>query len=333
MRAVVITEPDVLEVVKVDDPTPERDDVVVAVRGCGICGTDLHLVSGDLGLDRLPLIPGHEPWGEVVAVGSRVSNVSIGDLVAVDPSLHCGQCTPCRRGQGNMCEAWGAIGGTRSGAWADFVLAPSANAHRLPRDLPLNAAPLIEPVACAIRGLQRLNPAPDEAAIVFGAGTMGLILTLMLESRGVGPVTLVETNADRRDLARKLTRAEVLTPDEAADLRAPWVLEATGNPRAFEAALSCVQRAGTFLVFGVASPQATAQVSPHRIYADELTILGSMAILRTFGPAVDAVARHADVLAPLITDVVALENIEAGLEAVRSGTAVKVVVDPTISAA
>jgi NADPH2:quinone reductase len=158
---------------------------------------------------------------------------------------------------------------------------------------------------------------------------MGLVLTLLLQARGVGPVTIVETNAARRDLARRLTQAQVCDPEEVTDVRAPWVIEATGNPRAFESALACVQRAGTLLVFGVASPTAVAEVSPHRIYADELTIVGSMAILRTFGPAVDAVAQHADLLAPLVTDTVTLDDIGLGLEAVKSGTAVKVVVDPS----
>lgn len=332
MRAVVVPEPNVLSVENVTDPTPDRDDVVVAVRGCGICGTDLHLVTGDLGLDRLPLIPGHEPWGEVVAIGSGVRNVRTGDLVAVDPSLHCGQCGPCRRGQGNMCENWGAIGGTKPGAWAEFVVAPAANAYPLPAELPLAVAPLIEPVACAVRGLQRLNPEPDQPALVFGAGTMGMILTLLLQERGVGPVTLVDTNPSRRELAATLTGAEVCTPLEAQEMRVPWVIEATGNPVAFESALSCVARAGSFLVFGVASPEAISTVSPYRIYADELTILGSMAILRSFGPALDCVARHAERLIPLVTHTIGLADIRLGLDRVRDGSAVKVVVDPRIGA-
>lgn len=332
MRAVVVSEPGSAVLASVPDPTPGPTDVIVRVRGCGICGTDLHLVSGDLGTDRFPLIPGHEPWGEVVDCGPEVTNVRVGQLVAVDPSLHCGQCAPCRRGQGNMCEHWGAIGGTKPGAWAEFVRAPAANAYPLPEGMPLDAAALIEPVACAVRGLQRLNPDPDQPAIIFGAGTMGMILSILLEERGVGPVSIVDTNEARRDLARRLTGANVVTTEEVADMRAPWVIEATGNPRAFESAVACTSRAGTVLVFGVASPQAEASVSPYRIYADELTILGSMAILRTFGPAIESVARHADRLLPLLTHRIPLEDISEGLDAVSNGSAVKVVVDPSLAA-
>lgn len=328
MRAVVAGGPGQLAVETVDDPVPDRHGAVVEVLGCGICGTDLHLLSGDLGSDRFPLVPGHEPWGRVVALGPQAAGVREGDLVAIDPSLHCGQCDRCRRGQGNMCERWGAIGATRPGAWADFVAAPAANLHPLPESMPLAVAPLIEPVACAVRGLQRLDPEPDRPVVVFGAGTMGLVLTLLLYARGVGPVTLVEPNPARREAAARLTAARVLDVAEAAELKAPAVIEATGNPGAFEQALAAVDRAGALLVFGVAAPTARATVSPHRIYADELTILGSMAILRSFAPAVDAAARHADALAPLVTDVVSLVDIEAGIDAVATGTAVKVVVNP-----
>ncbi|MBO4205549.1 alcohol dehydrogenase catalytic domain-containing protein [Micromonospora echinofusca] len=328
MRAVVLDGPGQLAAERVDDPTPTPDGVVVAVRDCGICGTDLHLVDGDLGTDRFPLVPGHEPWGEVVAVGRDVTGYPVGTLVAVDPSLHCGRCDPCRRGHGNMCLAWGAVGATRPGAWAEYTAVPAANLYRLDESFPLAAAPLAEPVACAVRGLHRLAPRPDEPAVVFGAGTMGLILAILLDARGVGPVTLVDTNPARRELAARLTGARVTDPDGVAGHRVPWVIEATGSPSAFTAALDCVARAGHLLVFGVAAPEATAGVSPYRIYADELTILGSMAILRSFPAAVDTLRRHADRLAPLVTDRFPLADVAAALALVRSGRTVKTLLTP-----
>lgn len=331
MRAALVDAPGVIEVVDLADPSPAPDEVLLAVRECGICGTDLHLVAGELGADRFPLIPGHEFWGEIAAVGTDVDRFRVGDQVAVDPSLHCGRCARCRRGQGNMCENWGALGATRHGGWADFVAVPQANLYPLGRSFPLAAAALIEPVACAVRGLQRLDPRADEPVVVFGAGTMGLVLTLLLQSRGVGPVTVIDPIPERRTLAERLTGAQVLASHDLLPERAPWVIEATGNPRAFEQALDAVDRAGSLLVFGVANPAALAQVSPHRIYADELTVVGSMAILRSFAPAVDAVARHADVLAPLVTQRLPLGEISTALDSVRAGTTVKTVVTPTLA--
>ncbi|MEV0715771.1 alcohol dehydrogenase catalytic domain-containing protein [Asanoa sp. NPDC050611] len=332
MRAALVTAPGRVTVETVADPSPAADGVVVQVRSCGICGTDLHLVDGELGTDRFPLVPGHEPWGEIVAVGRGAAGFAVGDLVAVDPSLHCGACDPCRRGRGNMCQRWGAIGATQPGAWAEFTAVPVANLHRLGDGFPLDAVPLAEPVACAVRGLRRLGPRPDEPAVIFGAGTMGLVLAILLDIQGVGPVTLVDTNPARRELAGRLTGAAVCGSAEAADLRAPWVIEATGNPAAFEAALACVDRAGTLLVFGVANPLTTAAIPPYRVYADELTIVGSMAILHSFPPAIATIRRHADRFAPLLTDAFGLEDIGPALSLVRSGRTIKTVITPAAGA-
>ena len=109
MKAVVISAPGELEVTTVDDPTPGPREVVVRVASCGICGTDLHILEGEFA-PTLPIIPGHEFAGEVVAVGSEVTEVSVGDQVAADPNLYCGECYQCRRGRGNLCERFAAIG-------------------------------------------------------------------------------------------------------------------------------------------------------------------------------------------------------------------------------
>ena len=119
MQAVVIQEPGKIDVTEVPDPAPGPREVVVAVAGCGICGTDLHIADGQFA-PTLPVVPGHEFAGEVVAVGAEVpeSAVRVGDQVAVDPSLYCHECYFCRRGRGNQCERWGGIGVTVSGAAA-----------------------------------------------------------------------------------------------------------------------------------------------------------------------------------------------------------------------
>lgn len=327
MRAAVLRGPGEISIEDVPDPDPGPGEVVLSVSGCGICGTDLHLVDGHIGTENLPLIPGHEPWGIVTAIGTDVSDVAVGDAVAIDPSLHCGRCGPCRRGQGNMCRRWGAIGATIPGAWADYVKAPSANVYTL-SGFPLEAAPLLEPVACAWHGLERLAPRPDQPVIVFGGGTIGMLLAILLDLRGVGPVTIVDINPARRTLAARLTGCEVRSPEDVAGERAPWVIEATGSADGFTQALDSVGRAGHLLVFGVASPNALASVSPYRIYADELTIVGSMAVLRSFPAAIDVVSRHVQRLAPLITHQFELMDIWLALETVRSGESVKTLIVP-----
>ncbi len=108
MRAVVIPEPGKVEIARLDDPTPGRRDVVVEVAGCGICGTDVHILQGEFA-PTLPIVPGHEFAGSVVAVGDDVDEVRVGDQEAVDPTLYCGECRQCRLGRFNLCDRWRAI--------------------------------------------------------------------------------------------------------------------------------------------------------------------------------------------------------------------------------
>src|SRR4051812_15445459 len=131
MKAAMIVEPGVISIESVPDPAPGPRDVVVRVAGCGICGTDLHILEGEFA-PRLPVVPGHEFAGEVVEVGHDVTEVAVGDQVAVDPSLHCGECHYCRRGRGNLCERWNAIGVTVAGGAAEYAVAPVQNCYRLP---------------------------------------------------------------------------------------------------------------------------------------------------------------------------------------------------------
>src|SRR5882672_2025064 len=126
MRAAVIKESHEVSVVSVEDPTPGPREVVVDVAACGLCGTDLHILQGEFA-PSLPIVPGHEFAGEVVAVGTEVDSLSPGDRVAVDPSLYCNECHYCRLGRNNLCERYAAIGVTTSGAAAEFAVAPAAN--------------------------------------------------------------------------------------------------------------------------------------------------------------------------------------------------------------
>jgi NADPH2:quinone reductase len=331
VRAVLLREPGDVAVETVPDPSPGRDEVVVAVHGCGICGTDRHILDEGLPTARYPLIPGHEPWGEVVAVGHDVRGVRAGDVVGVDPSLHCGECDRCRRGQGNHCRRWGAIGGTVAGAWADLVAVPAANAHRLGEDYPLEVASIVEPVACALRGLERLRPRPDASALVVGGGTMGLLLAILLELRGVGPITVLEPNDERRALGATLVDARFAAPGELADQEEfEQVVDATGVPAAVEGALARVAPGGTFMVFGVSAPEARVAFSPFEVYRREITIVGSMAILRTYAPAVEVTRRHAERFRPLMTHAFGLGGFGEAIATLPRGSAIKVTLDPRL---
>src|SRR5258708_39994813 len=137
MKAVVIEEPNKVSVQQIADPTPSAGQGVIKVEACGICGTDIHVIRGEFAPTRYPIIPGHEFCGEVIAVGSEVRNLQVGDFVAVDPSLFDGTCRQCRLGRFNLCEHWNAIAVVAAnGAGAELVAGPAVNAFRLPAGLP-----------------------------------------------------------------------------------------------------------------------------------------------------------------------------------------------------
>jgi len=283
VKAAIITGIGSVEVTTVDDPVPGPRQVLVQVAACGLCGTDLHILNGEFA-PTLPVIPGHEFAGEIVAVGSQVTERRVGERVAVDPSLYCFECYYCRRGHNNLCERWAAIGVSTAGGAAQFAVAPVANCVPLPDGVHTADAALIEPLSCAVRGYDILRNQLAAHVLIYGAGTMGLMMLELAKRTGVSTVDVVDINPDRLATAAKL--GCTTTAGSAAELERPrgWdvVIDATGNHMAIQDGLGRVGKGGTFLQFGVADYAARATIEPYKIYNQEITITGSMAVLHSF---------------------------------------------------
>jgi 2-desacetyl-2-hydroxyethyl bacteriochlorophyllide A dehydrogenase len=329
VKAALINSPGEVEVTDVADPTPGRRDVVVEVAACGLCGTDLHILHGEFA-PSLPLVPGHEFAGRVVATGADVTELHTGDPVAVDPSLFCHECHYCRRGHGNLCERWGAIGVTRAGGAAEYAVAPVANCVRLPDGVRVEDAALIEPLSCAVRGYDVLRNQLAAHVLVYGSGTMGLMMLELAKRTGAATVDVVDINPDRLATANLLGCTASAT--SADELRRPrgWdvVIDATGNQNAIQDGLGRVGRGGTFLQFGVADHAARATIEPYRIYNQEITITGSMAVLHSYERAAELFAEG--VLDPevFISHRLPLDQYPRALEQFAAGTGRKIQVLP-----
>ncbi|MEW2121531.1 zinc-dependent alcohol dehydrogenase family protein [Streptomyces sp. NPDC005474] len=329
MKAAVIESVGKAVVTEVPDPTPGPREVVIEVAACGLCGTDLHILQGEFA-PTLPIVPGHEFAGEVVGVGTAVTELAVGDQVAVDPSLYCHECRYCRTGHNNLCERWAAIGVTTAGGAAQYAVAPVANCVRLPEHIRTQDAALVEPLSCAVRGYDVLRSRLGAHVLIYGSGTMGLMMLELAKRTGAASVDVVDINAQRLSTAQLLGVSGSATNADDLDRPQGWdvVVDATGNAAAIQDGLDRVAKAGTFLQFGVADYATRVTIDPYRVYNQEITITGSMAVLHSFERAAELFAAGALNPEVLISDRLPLTSYPQALNQFASGTGRKIVVVP-----
>jgi 2-desacetyl-2-hydroxyethyl bacteriochlorophyllide A dehydrogenase len=331
LRAIVFSGPGRLSLEEVPDPAPGPRDVVVRVEAVGICGTDIHVLDGEFAPTVFPIIPGHETSGVVEAVGDEVTELAPGDHVSVDPTLTCGECSFCSVGRGNLCENWNGAGVARTnGSTAELMVMPVRNVHRLHDEVDLALAAMIEPLSCAIRGYDLLPRRMGEHYLIYGAGTMGLMMAQLAPRAGAASVTVVDRNPARLDVAAEIDVTRVALSADELQRPGGWevVIDCTGVVPAIEDALSRVRRGGTFQQFGVAPTDAKASFSPFRVYNDELNITGSMAVLNTYGRAVELFTAGAIRAERMVSHAFTLDDYGQALEMFREGSGRKLQIRP-----
>ena len=320
MRAAIITEKYKLETREVAAPNVGAGEVRIRVAATGVCGTDLHLYGGHFGA-VFPLVPGHEIAGIVDQVGAGVRYLKEGDRVALDPVISCGACHHCLREMRHHCENYQALGVTRAGGFAEYVIAPERNVY-LTGNLDLEVAAFAEPLGCVAWGIKRLQPEPASKALLFGTGPIGLLLMQALLASGVSEVTVVEPNSERRALAMQLGAKLALEPNKDLsthlfDLE-PYgfdvVTEATGSPTVISQLVQYATPGGKILYYGVAPDEARVEISPYDVFRRDLTILGSFSLLGTVPQALQWLASGRVQVKPLITHRLPIEQLNLALE-------------------
>lgn len=333
MRAIVFSEPGSFSLQELPDPVAGPREVVVRVHAVGLCGTDLHVLEGEFAPTVYPIVPGHETSGVVESVGDAVTEVAPGDRVVVDPTLTCGECSFCTDGHANLCENWNGSGVARTdGSTAELVVSPVRNVHRLGDDVDLELAALVEPLSCAIRGYDLLPRRMGEHYLVYGAGTMGLMMAQLAPRAGAASVTVVDRNPSRLEAARAVGVERVATSADDVQRRGGWdtVIDCTGVVAAIEDGLSRVRRGGTFQQFGVAPTDARATYSPFRVYNDEIHIVGSMAVLNSYARAVEMFEAGALRAEPMVSHAFTLDDYGRALDVFRAGTGRKLQIRPQL---
>lgn len=329
MKAAIITGIDQISVETVPDPTPKSREVVVEVVASGICGTDLHILQGEFA-PTLPIIPGHEFSGVIVEVGKDVTEYKVGQKVAVDPSLHCGECFFCKRARGNLCENWGGIGISVPGGAAEFAAAPVKNLYLLPDEIDVRNANLIEPLSCAVRGYDVLPRIPGSHYLIYGSGTMGLMMMELARRNGASSVSMVDVNEKRLETARTLGITNLATSADQFETERGWdvVIDCTGNEKAIQDAITRTMPGGTFLQFGVANTHAKVEIEPFWVYNKEITIAGSMAVLHSFERAGDLLAVGALNADVMISHRFTLDEYPKAIQMFKDGIGRKLTIEP-----
>ena len=329
MRAAVITAPGHVEVTTLPDPTPGTKDVIIDVASCGICGTDLHILEGEF-VETFPIVPGHEFAGEIVALGAEVTDFQVGDQVAVNPSFICYECRYCRKGLTNLCEVAGGYGTSFNGGAAEFAVVGAKYCVKLPENVRAVDASLIEPLSCAIRGYDVIKNQMGNLALIYGAGTMGLMMLQLAKRAGLASVDVVDVNESKLAIAARLGCDASVTSADLLDRPYGWelVIDATGNEKAIQDGLGRVDRGGTFLQFGVASYATRATIEPYKVFRNEITITGSMATLNSYNRCVDLFATG--IIDPdiFISDRLPLEQYTHALDLFTQGKSRKIQVIP-----
>jgi D-arabinose 1-dehydrogenase-like Zn-dependent alcohol dehydrogenase len=280
VRAVVIERPHEAAFREVETPVCGPQDVLVRSRLAGVCRTDLEVLEGEL--DRrwvtYPCVPGHEWSGVVEEVGEEVRSVAAGDRVVCEGFCYCGLCRRCRAGDTNLCENYDQLGFTRGGGYGELVLAPRRVVHKLPDDVALETAVLIEPASVVLKGLQRARPEPGETIGVVGVGALGALSILFARLYAPAAIVAYGIREAELELARRLGAEAMDVSGGAARYEGELdlVVETAGAVAALELATRLPREGGRIVALGIAGGGRELSIPADRFALRDLEVIGSV---------------------------------------------------------
>jgi len=290
MKAAQFEKAHTLNVINKDLRSLKDGEVLVQVTACGICGTDVHIVEGK-SRSTPPVVLGHEYAGVITDVAKGVTDVVVGQHVGVDPNVSCGICFYCRRGLVHPCTSLRAFGVDMDGGMAEYSIVPAGQTRALPDGMTAAMSAFIEPVSCAIHGIDLARIKSGDRVVILGGGTMGLIMIQLARNAGAEQVIVVEPLESKRAIAQRIGADTVLDPLtvdikdailDLTDVGADVVIECVGKPATMEMSLDLARRGGVIEFFGVCPIGEKASVEPNKMYSKELTIVGSYVNPHTF---------------------------------------------------
>ncbi len=340
MKAAVISAQGGAELKDVPVPSVGPGEILVHMRTCGICGTDLEKIRGE---HITPPILGHEVSGDVEQTDGEVRGFKKGDRVLVHHHVSCGNCFYCKNELETLCQAYPRSNLDPCGV-AEYFRVPATlvgggAVYRLPESMSYEEGSQVEPTACCIRALRKAGVMTGKSAAVFGTGPVGLTHVELLKAYGAAPIFAVDMIENRRNLAAKLGADTTLDPTrdlvseaisiETRGLGVDYAIVATGNLKAFEEALGSVRKGGLVVLFGAPSRGAQVSLDMSRLFLQETRFQSSYSTSETeMRMALDMIEKKRIIPSNIITHRLPLaETIEAFHIAEKGSDAVKVIIE------
>ncbi|MFF2853566.1 zinc-binding dehydrogenase [Peribacillus sp. NPDC058002] len=286
MKAAMFIEPGKIEVQQVNIPEISDDEVLIKVKYCGICGTDMHIYNGVYSKDKFPLIAGHEFSGVIEKIGGKVKRFKGGEKVIADINLSCNICYYCRHDQPLMCNEMRQIGIHINGAFAEYVVVPHDKVYVLPETMDFKDAALLEPISCVVRAAKKHNLKFAESVAIIGDGAIALMHVQMAKICGAAPIIVIGLDDDKMKKAKELGADYIIKSDEdmykkvqevtygrGADL----VIESVGLKITNEQAFKLVRPGGRIMPFGIADENCIVGLKPSDMVLRELTLISTVA--------------------------------------------------------
>jgi threonine dehydrogenase-like Zn-dependent dehydrogenase len=309
-------------------------DVLVKIEACGICGTDLNILAvPPAHKATFNIIIGHEGIGIVEKIGPGVAGLQPGDRVVIAPRLTCGQCSYCRRGLDNQCNNYKTIGTTIDGAFAPYLCVPQKALFKIKDETPRDDAILFEPLSCVVGSTARAPIQAGDNVMIIGAGPMGLLFAQLYRTLGAGKIIVADISPYRLNFAQEIGVDEVLNPNEdnlvqavqdLTGLGADVVVDAVGNQMGL--AIKLARRAGQVVLFGL-RPHDNLAINQYTITRYDLTIHGTFVGLNPFAQTIQLLESKRLQPSQLITHRVPLAALAKGVDLMRSGQTMKVIIE------
>jgi len=314
MQALVLEGLKNLQIRDVSEPEIGPADVLIQVKACGICGSDVHGYDGSTGRRIPPIIMGHEAAGVIAKVGADVHSFKVGDRVTFDSTVSCGKCSFCAAGDVNLCDNRQVLGVScgdyrRNGAFAEYVAVPQHIVYSLPDSFAYEKAALIEAVSIAVHAAKITHVKPGSSAVIIGAGMIGLLAVQAFRVFSCTKIFAVDLEQSKLDAARKLGADETFLatdPDLLAKLAAATggqgpdiAVEVVGAQKSILTAINSVRRGGTVTLIGNLAP--SVEIPLQIVVTRQLSLLGSCASAGEYKECIELMENGSINVDPLIS--------------------------------